>query len=483
MANHIRIGSIQNRSDYFGGRPCFAAGLGAWRMTVLAITLVTLIPLAAGPAQAGETFVDFEKYTGPRDFTNNSQIITAGPAKFSGGQVLTNARRIYAPRNISVNATSVYAARNPTAVTIEFDEPASEISMQVMNRRTDAVIEFTADFTDGSTAVYRISVSAYFRSGSVRHVTLPFSDVRKITVKAPWHRFAFFRRWNFAIDGVGFTTGSGEYAVSFSAFVPHNSVPGGPTAFCVSSAENWLPPGLARTGRLPANNARWARDGGFTPAKRRLRGLGGGGETNSGPTDNRRTLYFAGDDRAFEALAPTFRLRQLVTAIPDATLDPDGIEDGSVQNLAGEMRAYAADAMVDGTIDSADDDGIANDCKLFHQAHLAETDLMDVTVTRTGPKILQIRFSGTLDSPMVGPAQVLGAIDWDFTLTLDTSTEPGVWALSGAHDGFPAYEIYINGAAVYQYDPGAPPYEFAKDMRKLLPPLDVAVTTVSGDLP
>jgi hypothetical protein len=160
----------------------------------------------------------------------------------------------------------------------------------------------------------------------------------------------------------------------------------------------------------------------------------------------------------------------------------DGVQDGSVLKLAGETRAYAEDAMADGVIDAADEDGVSDDCKLFHRAHLAETDRMDVSVTRTSPKTLQIRFSGTLDSPLVGPAQVLGAIDWDFTLTLDKTFETGVWTLSGAHDGFPAYEIYVDGQPVYRHDPGAPPYDFARDVRKLLPPLDVEVTEVSGDL-
>jgi hypothetical protein len=81
--------------------------------------------------------------------------------------------------------------------------------------------------------------------------------------------------------------------------------------------------------------------------------------------------------------------------------------------------------MTDGIIDLADEDGIANDCSLFHKAHLAETDLMDVVVARTGPHSLDIRCSGTLDSPLAGPAQVLGAIDRGFTLSLDNSTEPG----------------------------------------------------------
>lgn len=102
---------------------------------------------------------------------------------------------------------------------------------------------------------------------------------------------------------------------------------------------------------------------------------------------------------------------------------------------------------------------------------------------RTGPQSLQVRFSGSLDSPLMGPSEALGQIDWDFTLTLDNTYEPGGWVLSGAHDGFPAYEIYINGTPVYQHDPGPAPYDFAGQVQKLLPPLDVEFAETSGDLP
>ena len=127
-----------------------------------------------------------------------------------------------------------------------------------------------------------------------------------------------------------------------------------------------------------------------------------------------------------------------MTVVPDVTVDPDGVEDGSVRNLAGDEFAFAEDAMADRIIDARDDDWIPDDCRLFHQAHRAETNLMNVAVNRTGPQSVQIRFSGALDSPLTGPAEALSQIDWDFTLILNSSFEPGAWVLTGAHDGFPA---------------------------------------------
>jgi hypothetical protein len=492
MAGHTRLDSNRSKVDANGVKLKFAAQHPRRFAVWLAAAVLVAAPVAAGTAAGAENTVDFEEYVGPTDYRRAGRQTITEAARFSGGQILTDARRIYYDpiARAKANVTSIYAARNPVPLTIAFDEPASEISMQVMNRRADGLIEFT----DDSGNSYRVFLNAYFRAGSVATITLPFSNVRKLTVRAPSHRFSFFERWDFAVDNVSFKTDGGEYNVNFSAFVPHNNMPAGPTASCLSkgdvASDGCLPPGLGRRGWGPSSSAIWNRGGGFAPGngKGRGKGLLGRFPNSFGAPDdelpgNNRKLYFAGDDRDFHPAAPSYRLRQLVTVIADEELDVDGLQDGSIQNLAGEVRAYAEDAMADGVIDEADEDGVAGDCRLFHRAHLTETDLMDVTVNRTGPHAVEIRFAGTLDSPLVGLAQVLGAIDWDFTLTLDDSVEPGVWTLSGAHDGFPAYEIYVNGATVYHHDPGAPPYDFANHIRKLLPPLDVEVMEISGDLP
>lgn len=36
-------------------------------------------------------------------------------------------------------------------------------------------------------------------------------------------------------------------------------------------------------------------------------------------------------------------------------------------------------------------------------------------------------------------------------VTIDKAS--GTYSIEGIHDGFPAYEIYINGKRVYQHDP------------------------------
>ena len=484
MAGRIKIGicdfsqhNITHRRripDYLVRR------LLSWTAGLIAI----VAGLPGGPVQAAEEFVNFEEFSGPPTLSSVAAPLTVGDVTFSGGQLATNVPALRKVNRSTVYGTANYCSGCQPTITIEFSEPVSNISFRLMN---GSLVQPWFEIYDDLGNLVKFRLGSYYTINSNKLVTLPSSGIRKIVVGQAYGVTHFW--WQFYIDNLRYTVDEGqEYLINFSAFVPHDNMPAAPTAFCLSK-DNWLPPGLARLGRSPGNNARWARDGGFAPGK-----PGNGrppfkfdvNDPETGddePHGNRRELYFAGDNRGFHPAAPSYRVRQLVTVITDETLDADGLKNDSVQNLAGEVRAFAEDAMADGIIDTADEDGIADDCSLFHKAHLAETDLMDVAVTRTGPKTLDIRFSGTLDSPLAGPAQVLGAIDWDVTLTLDNSIEPGRWTLSGAHDGFPAYEIYINGMPIYQHDPGPPPYEFARDVRKLLPPLDIEIKTSSGDLP
>lgn len=43
------------------------------------------------------------------------------------------------------------------------------------------------------------------------------------------------------------------------------------------------------------------------------------------------------------------------------------------------------------------------------------------------------------------------AIDYTITITIDKAA--GTYSIQGSHDGYPAYEIYINGKRVYEHDP------------------------------
>jgi len=193
-------------------------------------------------------------------------------------------------------------------------------------------------------------------------------------------------------------------------------------------------------------------------------------------------LYFEGDgNRAFSPSATTFRTRQLVTLVVDETVDADGIKDGSYMPMTGVSRAYAADAFDDGVLDENDNDGILHDCHLLHDEAQAdpESSMSIESVRPVGGMSALVRLRGDARLPLISGAPGIG---WDLFVQVDASSDPPRYTVVGAHDGFPAYELYINDFMVYSYHPGPGPYTFLRHLRRLFAPLDVGVNEV-GTLP
>jgi uncharacterized protein DUF3238 len=235
---------------------------------------------------------------------------------------------------------------------------------------------------------------------------------------------------------VVFYEGSAEYKVSFSTFIPTNYLSGPPQSFCIVPPQLWPP-------------------------------------VIHGP----QHLVFAGDDRGFDANATSFRTRQTVGLVSEQSASSSGVGTPAVEAV-GESKAYAPDALAgDDRIDPADDDATLGDCHLLHARGTASTSNMHIDVTRVNGHQVKAHLYGGAGNPLVAGAP---AIDWDLTLTIDTSGATPHWTLTGAHDGFPAYEVYVNGQTLYTYSPGPGPYGFG-DILKLFPPLDVNVNA-SGDL-
>jgi hypothetical protein len=62
-----------------------------------------------------------------------------------------------------------------------------------------------------------------------------------------------------------------------------------------------------------------------------------------------------------------------------------------------------------------------------------------------------------------------------FTLTIEETSTGPKWKLVGTHDGFPAYEVYVNDKVIYGYTPGTGPtgpYPLSKIL-SLYPPLNI----------
>lgn len=81
-----------------------------------------------------------------------------------------------------------------------------------------------------------------------------------------------------------------------------------------------------------------------------------------------------------------------------------------------------------------------------------DTSKMRVDHDVNGDLVIVRMHGGASNPPLVG----VPAIDWDFTFMFDFSGSRPTYLFAGAHDGFPAYEVYLNDQQVWAYDPGPP---------------------------
>jgi hypothetical protein len=189
-----------------------------------------------------------------------------------------------------------------------------------------------------------------------------------------------------------------------------------------------------------------------------------------------RFLFLKTDDRGFDPAGTTYRTRQLATAIPNDASDADGLKNGSVTLQAQPTKLYAVDASH--TIVPSDDDGVLGDCAGLEAVLFPIADDVRVTSTRVGPKHVRVRLRGDVGTGArsatdLGINPICG-IGWDITIDIDTSGPTPRITRQGKHDGFPAYEVYVNNQSVYTYSPGPPPYDL-RDLLKLCDPLDVTI--------
>ncbi len=177
-------------------------------------------------------------------------------------------------------------------------------------------------------------------------------------------------------------------------------------------------------------------------------------------------IAFGGDDRTFSTnrFGPSFRSLQESRAVPyDFVLDQtNGIKNGSALNENGISRSYdkatSVDPITDRLTDSAKADTIPGVPEMIAE-DLATTADMNILGLRLDDKRVQIKYFGFSTMPLL-PAFLTPDIDWDFCIEIDGSDflHPK-YKLTGSHDGFPGYEIYVYSAGgvttVYQYDPWA----------------------------
>lgn len=104
----------------------------------------------------------------------------------------------------------------------------------------------------------------------------------------------------------------------------------------------------------------------------------------------------------------------------------------------------------------------------------AKIDRIVNRVTQLSAEVIRVNMSLAANNPLV-----FGAPDIDLEIFLDLNLQRRELIVNGAHDGFPAYEVYvsIDGVGtrrVYDYHPRG---NTIINHKKLFPPKDVTVTT------
>jgi hypothetical protein len=106
----------------------------------------------------------------------------------------------------------------------------------------------------------------------------------------------------------------------------------------------------------------------------------------------------------------------------------------------------------------------------------ADTDGMTIVLSRTSSsRQVRYTFDMAADNPLVWT--VSPDIDYDLELLVDfADPRQPTYHLSGSHDGFPCYEMFVNDTLLYSHDSGS------ETLVSLFPPQEHSVNQ-SGWLP
>ena len=157
------------------------------------------------------------------------------------------------------------------------------------------------------------------------------------------------------------------------------------------------------------------------------------------------------------------RTQQKFQVIADQAIDSNGLVDNAFGANAdgngnsdryvhiGETKSFDHDTSVDasGNITAAalaDTDTGAP--LMIGKATASQTQVQIAETKYLSPKKLQVQCVCVASNPLVDDSP---PIDYNIKITIDKAA--GTYSIEGIHDGFPAYEIYINGKRVYQHDP------------------------------
>ena len=166
------------------------------------------------------------------------------------------------------------------------------------------------------------------------------------------------------------------------------------------------------------------------------------------------------DDRGFNTLngnASSRTTQKVDIDLTDSTVPPETETDTGITPLYSKDDASGSSVDWRWELDEG--------AKPVDEAQLDKENIKNPIVTPTGENSYSINFdlkaTNPLPPPPVGPAPeppFAPAIDTDITVEISRDeVRPYVYEtnyeVSGTHDGFPAYELYIDNNLVYAYDP------------------------------
>jgi branched-chain amino acid transport system substrate-binding protein len=149
-----------------------------------------------------------------------------------------------------------------------------------------------------------------------------------------------------------------------------------------------------------------------------------------------------------------YMVRQLVDVVAQPSKQGFALEIGPQRRKVNPTLEYALDALADRVLTVQDDDGLRNDCHLFNQRARASAREIKVEGELVNDDVVQIYLRGSVKNPLLPKRRP--ALDWNLGVMIDFSLDDPAYRVEGAHDGFPAFEVYVNRELAYGFDPGAP---------------------------
>jgi hypothetical protein len=156
--------------------------------------------------------------------------------------------------------------------------------------------------------------------------------------------------------------------------------------------------------------------------------------------------------------------------------DPDGVKNDAWLNHCGTTNRYhKTSSLAGGKISAAAKaDTTLGDNNLKTASGTASTSGMKVEPTWLGDRKIKVKCTVKSGNPLA-PSFNGNEIDYVLELTIDyTDAANPRYSLTGEHDGFPAYEVYIGTRRIHHYDPLAT----GEGLTSLFDPMDKSVSQI-----